>query len=169
MNKKFFALMTSSLLTAFLLGACSSEPKKTELERQVKAQPEANSPEQIAQRAAEAFSGAPGLSAEQKQKLMAIYAKTYAEAMSIRAEIGQSKSLLFKLIASTNYKSTDVNQLKKKITALDQKRLAVMFQALEDVQKVVGYGADKEEIYKHLRDFEFPQQHGRESAQITVR
>ncbi|MGZ3743959.1 MAG: hypothetical protein ACXWRE_09585 [Pseudobdellovibrionaceae bacterium] len=160
-SKSFFILLLSSLLMA----ACSSAPKPTELEKQVKAQPPADTPEQIAQRAAEAFSNAPGLSAEQKQKLLAIYAKTYAEAMGIRTEIGQNKSLLFKLIASTNYKSGDVNQLKKKIIALDQKRLAVMFQALEDVQKVVGYGADKEEIYKHLRDFEFPQQHGRETAQ----
>jgi hypothetical protein len=163
LNKKFLALTTSTLLIAACSSEPKAEPKKTELEKQVTAQPAADTPEQIAQRAAESFSSAPGLSAEQKQKLMGIYSSTYAEAMAIRSEIGKSKSLLFKLIASTKYKSGDVSQLKKKITALDQKRLALMFQALEDVQKVVGYGADKEEIYKHLRDFEFPQ-HGRESA-----
>jgi outer membrane murein-binding lipoprotein Lpp len=151
-NKKILAMTILTLLVA----ACSSEPKRTELEQQVKAQPAADTPEQIAQRAAEAFSNAPGLTAEQKQKLMVIYSKTYAEAMVIRTEIGQTKSLLFKLIASTSYKSTDVSKLKSKITALDKKRLALMFQALEDVQKIVGYGADKEELYKHLRDYETP-------------
>lgn len=147
------------VLSALVLGACSSEPKKTELDQQVKAQPAVSTPEQIAQQAAETFSSAPGLTADQKQKLMGIYAKTYSEAMVIRTEIGQSKSLLFKLIASTHYKSAEVNTLKKKITALDEKRLSLMFKSLEDIQKIVGYGTDKDEIYKHLREFEFPQ-HG---------
>lgn len=147
------------ILSGLVLGACSTEPKKTELDQQVKAQPATVTPEQIAQRAAESFSNAPGLSVEQKAKLADIYTKTYGESLAIRAEIGQSKSLLFKLIASKNYKSAEVNTLKKKITTLDEKRLSLMFKSMEEVQKIVGYGTDKDEVYKHLREFEFPQ-HG---------
>lgn len=157
--------MSYSLLViaagSLMLLACSSTPKSEStppLEKQAQAQPHADTPEAIAQRAADTFSNAPGLNAEQKQKLTAIYAKTYSEAMGLRTQIGQSKSLLFQMLASSDYKSSEVAQLKKKITALDEKRLALMFQALDEVQKVVGYGKNKEEIYKHLRDFEFPAQ-----------
>lgn len=152
LNRKILMLPVAILF----LGACSSEPKKTELDQQVKAQPVASTPEQIAQRAAETFSNAPGLSVEQKQKLMVIYSKTYTESRAISAELGQSKSLLFQMLASVDYKSKDMNALKKKIKDLDGKRMSLMFQSLEDVQKVVGYGKDREEIYKHLRYYEFP-------------
>jgi outer membrane murein-binding lipoprotein Lpp len=155
LNKKVIILVLSSLV----IGGCSSETKKTDLDQQVKAQPVAATPEQIAQQAAETFSSAPGLTPEQKQKLMVIYSKTYGEAIAIRSEIGQSKSLLFKKIASAHYKSAEVSQLKKQITKLDEKRLGLMFRSLEEIQAVVGYGTDKDEIYKHMRDFEFPQ-HG---------
>ncbi len=152
-----------TLTAAFMavgMMACSSSPKTenpTTLEQQVAAEPKADTPEQIAQRASEAFGNAPGLSVDQKKKLMEIYANTYTNSMAIRTEIGQSKSLLFKMLGSAGYQSNDVTVLKKKITSLDEKRLALMFQALEDVQKVVGVGEGKEEIYRHLRDFEMPQ------------
>lgn len=152
----FSKSIASLAVLALFVSACSSEQKKAEMDQMVKAQPIANSPEQIAQRAAESFANAPGLTEDQKQKLMGIYARTYGEAAAIRTELGQSKSLLFKLIADSKTKSSEVNLLKKKITTLDQKRLALMFQALDEVQAVVGFGSEKVEIYKRLRDFEYP-------------
>jgi hypothetical protein len=144
---------------AFFVGVgCSTKSTKSEsdLDRTVKHENEANTPEEIAQRAAEVFASAPGLSSEQKLKLLGIYSRTYKESMSIRSEIGKSKSLLFKLVASVKYNSKDVEQLKKKVVDLDQRRLNVMFKALEDVQGVVGYGAGKQELYEHFRHYEVP-------------
>ncbi len=157
-RKSLFVALAISALT---LSACSTTTKSEEqiLTKKIQAQPVADTPEQIADRAAEAFSSAPGLTEEQRQKLMAIYSHTYAESMSIRKEIGQSKSLLFKTISTADYKSSEVKSMKKRITELDQKRLALMFKALEDVQTVVGRGSDKENIYRHLHNFETS--HGR--------
>ena len=146
------------LMSILVISGCVSA-KKTEdetLTAQIKEQAPADSPQQIAMRAAEAFSNAPGLSAEQKLKLHAIYTRVYSESMEIRRDIGQSKSLLFMTVANKDYKSVDVTKLKDKIVKLDQRRLKIMFDALEDVQKVVGKGIEAEKIYKHLRDFEVP-------------
>lgn len=143
-----------SLMALAFIG-CASQPKATPVDEKVKAERPADNPEQIVSRAAETFASAPGLNLEQKQKLATIYTKVYAESMAIRTEIGQSKSLLFKMLATQNFKSSELNQLKNKITALDQKRLNIMFTALDDVQKVVGYGPEKEEIYRRLRDYDF--------------
>ena len=151
-SKKYFL----TALTALALTACSSEAKKTDLDKQVAQEKPADSPQEIAKRAAESFSNAPGLTADQKMKLRDVYAKTYAEAAEIRREIGQSKSLLFKTLAKNDYKSKEIEQLKNKIVDLDKKRLSIMFQSMEDVQKIIGYGKDREEIYQHLRDCEFP-------------
>lgn len=160
--KQISYCQTLALLIAlsFLGGAaCSTSNTKAEnaaLTEQVQSEPPANSPEEIRNRAASVFADAPGLTNDQKQKLETIYQRTYAEAMAIRAEIGQSKSLLFKTVSKSDYKSNEVDRLKKRIVELDQKRLNIMFKALADVQAIVGYGADKEEIYERLRDYEYP-------------
>lgn len=145
-----------------LIASCSSKDKAADLEfeRQIHAQPEANSPNEIADRAAEAFANAPGLTNEQKSKLKVVYQRVYGEASAIRKEIGQSKSMMFQLVASNDYKSADIQRLQKKIVALDLKRLDIMFKALEEVQGIIGYGKDKDELYWRLRHYEFPLERG---------
>ena len=126
------------------------------LEEKIAAEPPAPDANAIALRAAETFSNAEGLTPQQKQKLMEIYHRTYEDAIAIQTEIGKSKSLLFKLISSVAYDSDDIDRIRKKVVDLDQKRLDLMFQALADVQGVVGYGKDKEQFYKHFYDYEIP-------------
>jgi hypothetical protein len=103
------------------------------------------------------FSDAEGLEPHQKAKLSEIYSNVYQQSMSIRREIGKSKSLLFATLASDNYKAIDVENLKTKIVDLDQQRLNIMFKALDDVQAVVGTGIGKSHIYKHFQEHEYPQ------------
>ena len=149
---------TLSLITLALLFGCTT-PGRTEDEKlsdKIHQQEPANSPQAIAMRAAETFSAAPGLTAEQKMKLRTIYSRVYAESMAIRQEIGQSKSLLFMNLANVDYKSKEVTNLKNKIVSLDQRRLKIMFDALDDVQAVVGKGIEAEKIYKYLYEFENP-------------
>ena len=145
----------------FGLTSCTTSEKTEDqlLNEKIRAQEPADRPQDIARRAAEAFSGAPGLSPEQKLRLHAIYTRVYAESMQIRRDIGQSKSLLFITIANVDYKSVDVAKLKKKIVDLDQRRLRIMFEALEDVQQIVGKGIEKEKIYKHFQEHEFPRKY----------
>lgn len=155
----FIVIMT---VGSFGLTSCSSSQKAAdaELDQRVKAQPEASTPAEIAKRAADTFANAPNLSEDQKARLRAIYLRVSTEAAEIRKEIGQSKSLMFQLVAKKDFKSSDVQRLKSKIVDLDLKRLQIMFKALEEVQAVVGFGSDREELYRHLRDYEFPYNQG---------
>lgn len=155
--KKILVRM-SSLLVLVILSACGTtqEKKEVELNKQVKMQAPADTPNQIMERAAIAFASAEGLSAEQKMLLRDVYIRVYTESMRIRREIGQSKSLLFRTLAKVDYKAADIKSLKKKIVDLDQKRLDLMFGALDEVQAVVGKGVDASKIYKHFEDYEIP-------------
>jgi hypothetical protein len=147
-------ILSVSLLMGTACATPSADHRK--LDADVRAEPTANTPDAIAERGAHAFIDAPGLSDGQKEKLLGVFNQTYASAMTIRKDIGQSKSLLFKLVASKDFKSKEVEDLKKRIVDLDQKRIKIMFKALADVQAIVGTGDDKEEIYKHFYDFEYP-------------
>lgn len=146
------------ILMAFVaLQSCSTKTTKEERQQevQIRKQEPADTPQEIAERAAAIFANAPDLTEQQKQQLDTIYRNVYDEAMIIRRDIGQTKSLMYMTLVRADYKSTEIENLKKKIVALDKKRLDLMFDALEDVQKVVGRGIDKEKTYKQLSSFNY--------------
>jgi hypothetical protein len=153
------------IFLCLLISGCVSNPvqKDNDLNMKIAAEKPADTPDEIAQRGASTFISAPGLSDAQRQKLMEVYTRTYFGAENIRTQIGQAKSLMFKMIAKQNYKSKEMQTLKTKIVGLDQSRLQLMFQALADVQAIVGYGNDseKEKIYQHFEKFEVPNHSGR--------
>lgn len=156
MKNKSIMLYTSVAMALVVLLGCASAELEREQRQQIRAQPPADSPQEIMQRASAAFSNAPGLTPEQKTKLSAVYSQVYADAMEIRREMGQAKSLLFSKLASVNYKNKEIVNLKNRIVKLDQRRLDLMFNALGDVQKIVGTGDAAEKIYKHFEDHEVP-------------
>lgn len=146
-----------TIISIFLLGySTSSSAKETSLDAKIKAEKEANTPEEIAQRAADVFSSAPGLTPDQRKKLNKLYLKTYSESRQITKEIGQMKSLLFKEAAIKKFKSNEVNELTRKIMDADQRRMNLMFSALEEMQNIVGYGQDKKDLYEYLRNYDIP-------------
>ncbi|MEK6627868.1 MAG: hypothetical protein AABY53_04530 [Bdellovibrionota bacterium] len=150
-------LVILCLLSALaVLNSCTTakKPEVDAMDREIKYQTPADTPDQIMERAAYAFSNAQGLTAEQKTKLRSIYTRVYAESMQIRRDIGQSKSLLFMTLAKVDYKESEITNLKDKIVKLDMRRLDIMFKALDDVRSIVGKGIEAEKIYKHFQDFE---------------
>ena len=164
--KNLYNALSLILLTG-ALACCAEKPtqqkqnipqvqKTPTLEAKIAAEPPANDPTSIGERAGEAFINAKGLTDDQRKKLMGVYLHTYQQAMAIRLEIGKSKSLLFKTVSSSAYDSKEVVALTNKIVELDHKRLVLMFKALADVQAIVGYGKDKGEFYRHFYDNEYP-------------
>jgi hypothetical protein len=151
------------ILGALLLSSCAAKEARPEvelptaIEQKTASSPGAEGTNAIARRAAEDFIGMKGITSDQRAKLINIYLDTYDQALKIQKDISASKFKLFDLISSTSYSSASVDRLKQKIVDLDQKRLIIMFKALADVQAVVGYGKDKEPIYKHFYDYEHPQ------------
>ncbi|MFP5519654.1 MAG: hypothetical protein ACLGGX_07100 [Bdellovibrionia bacterium] len=154
---KNYAVILS--IATLALAACSSTPEKEQvtLEQNIKAEEPVATPQQMLERAATSFSSIEGLSKEDQGKLAEIYTRTYMDSMSIRKDIGQSKSLLFKTLAKKDHKDSDIKKLKARIVELDQKRLNIMFKALDDVQKIVGKNTPaSEKIYEHLERYEYP-------------
>jgi hypothetical protein len=153
------AVIVMGVLT---LASCAAKEARPEVEQPSASQQKmASSPgpdgtNAIASRAAEDFIGMKGITSEQRAKLVNIYLNTYDQALKIQKDISASKFQLFDLISASSYSSATVDRLKQKIVDLDQKRLIIMFKALDDVQSVVGYGKDKEPIYKHFYDYEHP-------------
>lgn len=111
---------------------------------------------EIKKNAADIFMMQPGLTDAQKQKLGDIVRKVSSEGAEIRKQIADAKTDLFKVASSKAFNSKEVTEIRDKITKLDQKRLAIMYKALADVQAVVGFGPEKEELYRRLREYDNP-------------
>lgn len=154
-NKNIFKLV-ASIVVVGLLSCASKSTKNNELDRKVRSEPRISSPEEIASRAVEILSNAPGITFEQKTKLSNIYTQAYLENYDIRTEIGQSMSLLFKYAAQKDFKSPDVAKLKNKIKELNDLRIKKLWSSFDQIQAVVGYGSDKEETYKYFEYYDFP-------------
>ncbi len=154
--KMYLGLFLFAISLTVTIGCSSAATNSGALDKKIASEKSAQTPDEIAKRGATNFISAPGLSEQQRQKLMDIYIRTYLGAEEIRGQIGQAKSLLFKMIAKNSYKSKEMEELKAKVVGLDQKRLQIMFQALSDVQDIVGYGGDKEHFYRHFEMYEIP-------------
>lgn len=145
-------------MIALALGlGCSTAPttETTPLAEKIANEPAPQGRGEIANRGAHAFLTSPSLTAEQKEKLLAIHGRVYEEVTAINTDLGKTKSLLFKTVSAADYDSKELRDLRERIVRLDRKRLDVMFKALEDVQEIVGYGKGTEDFYKDY-DFSSP-------------
>lgn len=150
-------IILSLTIIAGLTSCANTDAKDSSLNNQIESQAPADTPQAIVERAASTFSNVEGINAKQRSRLSEIYTQVYFESTKIRREMGQAKSLLFQTLAKPEYKESDITKLKKKIISLDQKRLNLMFKALDDVQAVVGKGVtNADKIYQHFQDYEIP-------------
>lgn len=152
MRMSYLTSMVAVVVVAALQFACSSTPtqEETNVDARVSDQRPADMPGELAVRGYEAFVNSTSFTPEQKEKLVTIHTKTYEQASLLRDEISKTKSALFKTLATPNYSAKEVSILKKKIEKLDQKRLATMFKAIDDVEKVIGRSQESEKVYQRF-------------------
>lgn len=159
MNKQI--LITLSLIS--IIGCSHTQVvDKQHTQNQIKETGEENPHSSISP---DSFINSPDLSPGQKAQLKSIYGRVFAQSRMYKADLIEAKSKMFQLLSSKDYKSYEVSKLKKEIIEIDQKRLDLMFGALAEVQGVVGYGEDKEKIYRQLRDYDRHQSNTRMSIE----
>lgn len=137
---------------------CAKEGKTCPMHGQAKPaeEPAAGALGSIAAHGVEAFMLSEKLTKEQKEKLLEIHGRTFRDSTQLRKDLAQAKVELFKTIAKGKYKSSEIDKIKKRIIDIDQKRLQIMFKALEEVEAIIGHGVDAEEIYRRFYDFDRP-------------
>jgi hypothetical protein len=131
--------------------ACASTQASKELDNRIANEKPLQTPGEIAIQGAKNFSETPGLSENQRLELLRINRETAEQAHAIQAQIGQTKSVLFEVLAKPQYKKSEVEYLKNKLSKLDKKRLNLMFQSLDKVEKVLGRSSvDKKNLYEDM-------------------
>ena len=141
-------IYTPSILVIFL-AACTNSKEERILDQRILAEIPTHESHEIANQGAQTFSDMSGVSEEIRLRLLQINLETADQAQLIETQILQTKSILFKTLATPNYKKSDINKLKKKLVKLDHERLDLMFRTIERVESVLEEKTErKEEIYK---------------------
>lgn len=153
---KKFSLVSVVLLAA-LVSSCSNNSVQNKVDQEIKAVPatkiasiEKTIQEEIA---------ASNLSEEQKNALIAIDEKRNKEYWMITEEMEKAKVVLIETALSPKSSDKEINVIKKKIIALDKKRLTNGFKSLEEARKIIspkkadnnGHEIYKATLQRHLK------------------
>lgn len=146
--KKNLSLLTT-LVAALIISSCAHN-KATE--KKVEAEIKEVSPAQtksIGATIKEQIS-ASTLTAEQKEKLMALEEKAHSEHAALTDEIERTKVVMIQTVLEPKMSQKEFNILKNKIIALDKKRLDNGFRNAAEVRKIIAPTATTQDrmIYK---------------------
>lgn len=147
MKKNLSLLIT--VLAALIVSSCSSNKvAEQKVENEIKEVP-ASQTKAIGDTVKEKIA-ASALTAEQKEKLMALEEKAHKEHAAITDEIERTKIVMIETILAPKMSQREFSILKNKLTSLDKKRLANGFKTAAEVRKIIAPEASSEDrqIYK---------------------
>lgn len=131
--------MALGLLTQ---GCTHSSKSSRELEEKVSNESNVTNRQELRQEAKETLDNAGSLTPEQKAKLLALQADAQSKIDALNQESLRLRSVLIKDVMATNYNEREVNLIKRKLKDVENKRLATIFTAVEDANKILGRKAE---------------------------
>lgn len=146
--KKNLSLLTT-LVAALIISSCAhNNATEQKVETEIKDVP-ASQTQSIAATIKEQIT-ASALSAEQKEKLMALEDKAHKEHMAVTDEIERTKVVMIQTVLEPKMSQKEFNILKNKIIALDKKRLDNGFKTAAEVRKIIAPTATAQDrlLYK---------------------
>ncbi len=145
----------AALLLSLALASCANNAKvEQSIEKKIEEVPATTRPlnetikEQIRTSA---------LTAEQKEKLLALEEKSHAEHTAVTEEIEKAKVVLLEAVLSPKMKQSELNALKNKIRSLDKKRMENGFATIAEVRKIIApeKNVQHTEVYKAILENRF--------------
>lgn len=137
---------------ALLLGACAQTQVAKEVDARVAQENPRPSHGPLAARGMDLIMNSKTLSAEQKEKFMNLHRDVMRDTFAIQDEISKHKQVLFETLVEVPFNPARVNEVKKRLINLNEKKMQKMFSALDTAQKILGYLSPEErrEITREL-------------------
>lgn len=149
MNRKKYVLAGILALT---VNACSHSPVEKEVTAQANAEPARPLHGGVARKGFESITNSESLTPEQKTKLSDLHKDMIAKTFAIQEETSKLKSVLFETITAKPYRADKVNEVKKRLTTLNDEKMKNMFNALKETEKILGVlpGEERKNIYREI-------------------
>jgi len=142
MKTKLFSLLLAPSLMLVLQG-CAHSPIDDQLDKKLANEPAAETRAQLSVEAGQQIAADKELTPEQKSKLAAIGKQTRAKTDALREESVKLKMVLVKDLLASNYDSTEVDLIKKRIRDNEQAKLSEYFKAIRETNILLGRWASR--------------------------
>jgi uncharacterized membrane protein len=137
----------------WILGGCASTQTEKQLDEKISQEPALNQAD-LAKETKTQIDTATGITENQRTQLTELRRATNRQTKEISEESLKLRSVLVKELISPNYDADMVSLIEKKLRKLEDKRLSVIFNAVEKVNDILGRQAQLREPV--VRDFLAP-------------
>lgn len=139
--------MASTLALPLTLQGCAQTAVQKRVDTEVAQENTVNTRSELRAEADQTIKTAPGLTDEQRTRLLALRTATSAQSDELRLQSLKLRSVLIKDLITTNYDQDEVALIKKRMRDVEDQRLSLVFKAVEDANVILGHDyANRENI-----------------------
>lgn len=140
-----------SILMLTFFSACATKKIDQKVDAQLAQTPPVSGPSQLRQDTTNAIASAPGITEDQRAKLVAIQKATEAKLSDLREQSLKMRELLMQEVVRTdNYNDNEVNRIKTRLKKVESKRLDTLFKALDQANDVLGHQTQRTQVMNSM-------------------
>jgi hypothetical protein len=146
-SKKLFL----SLLVVTFFSACATKKIDQKVDSALAQTPPVSGPAQLQKDATNTIASTPGISDDQRAKLVTIQKATETKLGDLREQSLKMRELLIQEVVRTeNYNDNEVNRIKSRLKKVESKRLDTLFKALDQANDVLGHQTQRTQVMNSM-------------------
>lgn len=134
-------LFLTAMMGSMLLQGCAHSAIDQRIDDKLTQETAIKHRADLSAEANELIKSAPGLSDEQRAELAQLRDKSAAELDSISAQSIKLRGLLIQDVVSSNYDQDEVQAIKTRLKNLENKRLSLVFDTVDQANTILGHQA----------------------------
>ena len=135
------------------LVGCAEKAINQNIDQKLKQENSVKSNADLTAEANQLLNGLPGLTDDQKTKLTALRVSLHNRSAQYRDESLRLRSLLLKDVLSPNDLNPEISLIKKRLRALENKRLNLIFESIDQTDAILGRNSPhREKVMKAFFD-----------------
>lgn len=144
--KKAFSLLFIGATMSLLISGCANREKKASIERKIRHEKPVRSQKELLLKGHNIILHHPSLTHQQREKMQALYNKTYVQSAEVRKEMGKVKGVFFKELMSKSKNNRELEILKRKLLRLNAEKMNIMLDAMLKSREILGKRFPLEEL-----------------------
>jgi hypothetical protein len=147
----FLKILFLSLLVLTFFSACATKKIDQNVDAQLAQTPPVSGPAQLQNDTTNTIASIPGITDDQRAKLVAIQKDTEAKLGDLREQSLKMRELLMQEVVRTdNYNDNEVNRIKTRLKKVESKRLDTLFKALDRANDVLGHQTQRTQVMNSM-------------------
>lgn len=133
------SVFTIAVVAAIALQGCAHSSTEQKVDRKLSDETSIKTHSDLREETDNVLKSTPGLSDDQRVKLAALRDSTRTRLDALYAQSLKLRSVLIKDLITTNYNEDEVELIKSRIKTVEDKRLSLIFDAVEQANLILGH------------------------------